>query len=123
MTERFEPLASKVPAFADLWNISDLAAFAALVAEDKLAEKAHVDLSWLIKDDGYALAKVPNPKKAETLVVTKLAGNAWAFAVGGVTIGAEDFAAPRAASVAGKVAVAAVRPGKSWQERKPVGAR
>ncbi len=119
LTEHFEPLAAAIPAFADLWNLGDLAAFAALERQDGLAKQAGVDLSWLSGDDGYALLATPTPKKAETLVGTRKVGDAWAFAVGGVNINGADLVRQREKSTDGALAKQAARPKSAWHETRP----
>jgi hypothetical protein len=60
-------LATMVPLYADLQNITDLSTVAALIRKDELAKKAGIDLDWLTSDN-YKLAAYPTPKTAETLV-------------------------------------------------------
>jgi hypothetical protein len=80
-------LATALPVVADLQNIADWSLLASLIRRDHLDRKAGLDLSWLMDESAYQVAKVPVPKTAQTLV-TFTNGS---MAAGGVTISVEPF--------------------------------
>ena len=61
-------LATVVPVYAELQNVSDLALLAALIRQDGLAEKGGVDMKWVLEAENYKVATLPTPRTAETLV-------------------------------------------------------
>jgi hypothetical protein len=61
-------LATVVPLFADLQNVSDLAVVASLIRKDRLDQKAGLDLAWITSEANYPISPIPTPKQAETLV-------------------------------------------------------
>lgn len=85
-------LATALPVVADLQNIADCSLLACLVRRDHLDRTAGIDLSWLMDESAYPVAKVPVPKTAQTLV-TFTNGS---MAAGGVTISTEPFIADNA---------------------------
>jgi hypothetical protein len=75
-------LATTVPLYADLQNVVDLSVVAALIRKEQLAQKAGVDLSWVLAAENYKPATFPTPRTAETLV--NFTGGS--IVAGGVTI-------------------------------------
>ncbi len=66
---KMEQIALRSPLYAELQNIADLALVASLIRHDRLAQKAKVDLGWLLADDSiYAVETVRVPRFTETLV-------------------------------------------------------
>jgi hypothetical protein len=65
---KFNPLATVTPLYADLQNVTDLSVIAALIRKDNLAQKAGLDLSWLMSEANYKCAAYPTPQTAETVV-------------------------------------------------------
>ncbi|MFQ5733712.1 MAG: DUF1598 domain-containing protein [Planctomycetaceae bacterium] len=94
-TRKLADLERTRPVFADLQNLADVAVLAALIDTDRLAEKAGWDLSWLLKPDGYSVAKIPAPRTAETLVSFKSRGRRTVTVAGGVRLTPRKFAAKR----------------------------
>jgi hypothetical protein len=84
-TNKFPQIAAAVPAFADLWNITDLALLAALIGQDRLHVKAGWKLDWVLSEKGYPVAKVPVIRTADTVAHYRTG----AYIVGGVEL---DFA-------------------------------
>ena len=85
-------LATALPVVADLQNIADWSLLASLIRRDHLDRKAGINLSWLLDESAYQVARVPVPKTAQTLV-TFTNGS---MAAGGVTISVEPFIADNA---------------------------
>jgi hypothetical protein len=112
--ENFEALARQMPSWADLANLGDLSVLAALVSEDRLAEKAGWDLSWILDPKGYAVARMPAPKSAATLCNFVVQGNFAIFVSGGIWIKPADWAAKRASDQ--RVAEKASRPESGWRK-------
>jgi hypothetical protein len=81
-TSKFPQIAAAVPAFADLWNITDLALLAALIGQDRLHEKAGWKLDWVLSPKGYPVPKVPVIRTTDTLAMYR----AGAYIVGGVEL-------------------------------------
>jgi len=94
VTRSMEQLARRIPAFADLQNISDLALVATLLGKQKLHERAGWDPSWVLDPDGYAVASLDVPKRAPTLVNYHATHSRVIFAAGGVLLSPADFAEP-----------------------------
>lgn len=118
-TENFVDLADAIPAFADLWNLTDLGTLAALIRHDRLAEKCSLDLSWVRAEDAYVVPEVPVAKQVDTLVAMKVSGRTLNFAVGGVTIDPGDVVAMenRRTDTTENLAGAAKRPTEGWSRR------
>ncbi|MEX2213561.1 MAG: DUF1598 domain-containing protein [Phycisphaeraceae bacterium] len=86
VTKHFERLSQAIPAFADLANLSDLSLAAALIGSDKLHDKAQWDMTWVLDEKGYEVAKVKVPTTAETLVNSKRTTRMVIFVGGGVLL-------------------------------------
>lgn len=67
-TQHYAELAERDPVFADLQNIFDLSLVAALVHQEKLAEKARWNLGCFAPEGEYQLATYPVPKTVPTVV-------------------------------------------------------
>jgi hypothetical protein len=67
-TAKIEALSAVVPLFAELQNVADVSVLASVIRRDRLDEKAGIDLSWFMAEDGYKPKAVPSPRTAETLV-------------------------------------------------------
>lgn len=81
-TKYFPQMAEKIPAFADMWNITDLATLAALIGSDRLHEKVSWNLDWILNKNGYPVQKLTVPRTAETLARYKSS----VYVVGGVVL-------------------------------------
>ena len=81
---RMDKLSEEVLPFADLANCTDLALAAALIREDKLAERAGWDLSWVLKS--YPVGAMEVPKSAQTLVNCAMNGSMLILTSGGVLL-------------------------------------
>ena len=86
VTKHLPRLAQAIPAFADLENLSDLSLVAALIAGDKLHEKAQWDMGPVLDEKGFAVAKVTVPKTAQTLVNFKATSRMVLYIGGGVLL-------------------------------------
>ena len=85
-TEKMPLLCANVPLLGDLANITDLATVAALIRQDRLAERIRWDMSWVL-GGSYRLATLPTPRSTNTLV--NFAGGS--IAAGGVSLSPERF--------------------------------
>jgi hypothetical protein len=102
--ENFEALARSLLPWSDLCNLSDLSVLAALVSEDRLAEKAGWDPGWVLDPRGYPVARMAAPTSAATLCSVTVLGSSAVFVTGGVWINPAEWAAKRSAddTIAGK---------------------
>ena len=84
LSAKIPEVAARIDAVADLQNITDCFLLAALIQEDQLDQKAHLDLQWLYSDPEhhYPTATVTTPRTADTIV--HINGNV--IAQGGVAI-------------------------------------
>jgi hypothetical protein len=88
-------LAEKLPAFADLCNLSDLGLVAAIMRHEKLAERCRWDLDWVLdRKNGYPVPEHPTPRQVETLANHKSNGSNLSVAVGGVVLDLSATASP-----------------------------
>jgi len=110
--ESFDALLKHLLSWSDLANLGDLSVLAALVAEDKLAEKAGWDLAWVLDSKGYPVTKMKAPESAATLCNLVVSGTSAIFVTGGVWIKPAEWAEKRAPD--GKVAEKASRPEEGW---------
>ncbi len=67
-TAKIPQLATMVPVFADLQNVADLSLIAHLIQNDKLDQKASVDLSWILAEKNFKTTTLPTPHTADTIV-------------------------------------------------------
>ncbi len=90
MTEHYGELAKQMPVFQDLRNLMDLTVVATLIQQERLADKAGLDLSLLLEsNDTIELASYPTPESVapECSFIRGRAGVV-ATASGGVDINA-----------------------------------
>jgi Protein of unknown function (DUF1598) len=88
MTEKFSELSREMPVFGDLRNTIDMSIVATLIVQERLAEKAGIDLAVLAGREGeIELVSYPTPKTIEPQCSFVRAGRGWTVtASGGVTI-------------------------------------
>ncbi|MDA1015787.1 MAG: DUF1598 domain-containing protein [Planctomycetota bacterium] len=67
-TKNIEELEDKVPCFADLHNLTDLAVIAMLIERDGLHRRIGLDAAWILAAENYHPQKISAPRQAETLV-------------------------------------------------------
>jgi hypothetical protein len=67
-TKNMPALATAVPLYAELQNVTDESLLANLIRRDRLAEKVGWDQRWLLDDSACPVEKVPVPRTAQTLV-------------------------------------------------------
>jgi hypothetical protein len=118
-SKKMSDVAAKVEAIADLQNVTDCFMVAALIRQDRLAEKAGLDLAWLWSAPGaatYKTASLPTPRTAETVV--RISGNV--LAQGGVSLAyANLVAVPRNTDGKATFGAPAARPAGGWFVVKP----
>ncbi len=110
-TKFFPQMAAAVPAFADLWNLTDLALVGALIERDKLHVKAQWNMDWVLKKDGYPVAKVEVPREADTMANYRLG----AYIIGGVVLDVTGPARERETDQEGKLDAVEARPKDDWK--------
>jgi hypothetical protein len=113
-SKKMGEVAAKVEAIADLQNVTDCFMTAALIRQDRLAEKAGLDWAWLLSAEGaarYRTASLTVPRTAETVV--RISGNV--IAQGGVSLAYASFTGVER-NQDGKTAfaAAAARPAEGW---------
>ena len=108
LTKKIPEAAARIDAFADLQNITDCFMVAALIQQDKLAEKAGLDAAW-IPDSTLATATVHTPKTAQTVV--HISGNV--IAQGGVAFARRAFTGTER-DAAATIPTRADRPTQTW---------
>lgn len=112
-------VAAVVDSIADLQNITDLLVVAALIHQDRLAQRAGVDLSWATEETGYSPVRCPVAVSADTMVHF----TSGSVVAGGVTITTRALmvAAARQQDEKGTLTAAAKRPTEDWRlvERAP----
>lgn len=110
--ENFETLLRHLLSWADLANLGDLSVVAALVSEDRLAEKTGWDLAWILDPKGYPAAPVTGPVSAATLCSVAVSGENAIFVSGGVWIKPAEWAGKRSPdeTLAGRGS----RPAEGW---------
>jgi hypothetical protein len=118
-SKKMNDVAAKVEALADLQNVTDCFMVAALLRQDRLAEKSGVDFTWLLSAQGavrYKTATLPVPKTAETVV--RVSGNV--IAQGGVALPLADLTGvPRENDGKTPFSAATARPTEGWFLVKP----
>lgn len=118
-TKHFPQMAAAIPAFADLWNITDLALVAALIGQDRLHEKASWKLDWLLDEKaGYPVPKVPVAREADTVANYRTG----VYVIGGVTLDFSEYVKPdaRDRDEDGKLKELESRPAnEDWKSVKP----
>jgi len=83
-------IASNNPIYADLQNIADLSLLANLIRQDKLAQRANLDLTWLLDDSTCHTQSIPVPRSTDTLV-NYTNGS---LAAGGVSLSVAPYLSP-----------------------------
>jgi hypothetical protein len=84
LTREFGAISEWILAWADLENVADLAIVAALIARERLAERAGWDLGWVL--ERYPVGGVDTPRRAPPLVNYHVPGGAVIYLGGGVRI-------------------------------------
>ncbi|MBC8114090.1 MAG: DUF1598 domain-containing protein [Candidatus Saccharimonas sp.] len=98
-TDKYPELAEKSPVFAELQNLIDLSVFAALVQQERLAEKAGWKMTTLLDEQRFGHPTFNAPKKIASLVNFKRAGsNLVGLVGGGVTIRPQQVLSKAASS-------------------------
>ncbi len=110
-TKYFPQLAAAIPAFADLWNITDLALVAALIGEDRLHQKAGWDIRWVMDPKGYPVEKLPVARTADTLGL--YTGSV--YIIGGIELSLNKYVKERQRDEEGKVKEHRARPSEGWR--------
>ena len=83
-------IAAATPIYADLQNIADLSLLANLIRQDNLAQRANLDLTWLLDDSLYHTQSIPIPRSTDTLV-NYTNGS---LAAGGVSLSVAPYLSP-----------------------------
>ncbi|MEJ5341549.1 MAG: DUF1598 domain-containing protein [Thermogutta sp.] len=91
MTTRYEELSKADPVFGQVRNCMDLATLGALIAQERLLEKAQLSLPALLGEDVVATAKLtPARHVSPTAVFARIRGGTM-FVTGGVQINAWEI--------------------------------
>lgn len=86
MTRRYADLAKAEPVFGQLRNCMDLAVVSALLAQEKLLNKAGCRLPQLTGTDGVPTVKLDPPKQVPSKATSAKKGRTWVVAAGGVSV-------------------------------------
>ena len=87
MTAHYDELAVAAPVFGELRNCMQLALVGALIAHERLADKADCALPALMQESTLKTLQLPVPKQVDSHVRTVQHGKMWTFsASGGVNI-------------------------------------
>lgn len=89
LTERMPQLAAAAPIYADLQNLADLALLAALIRQEKLAERAGWNFAWAMDENALPVRKVPVPRQTATLANH----SSGSVVAGGVSLGVSPIVA------------------------------
>jgi hypothetical protein len=106
-------VAQRIDAIADLQNVVDCFMVAALIRQDRLAEKAGLDWAWLTSAEGiaqYKTASLPVPRTADTVV--HISGNV--LAQGGVALAYANFTGVGRSTDKPVFQAAPARPADAW---------
>jgi hypothetical protein len=116
MTAHYDELAVAEPVFGDLRNCMQLALVGALMAHERLAERADCHLPALMQDATLKTSVLPVPKQVDSRVSMVKQGHAWVIsASGGVNIRPGAIVSKARESAAPAEARAkASSTGKSW---------
>ncbi len=98
MTARYEELSKADPVFGQVRNCMDLATVAALIANERLLEKANLALPTILGNDGVKPAELPPAKYVPAKSVFGRVGRNWMFVTGGVEINAWELASRQSVS-------------------------
>lgn len=89
MTEKYEELSKEMPIFRDLRNAMDMAVVSTLIVQQKLDQKAGIDLGPLMSDDAFELVSYTAPKALDPQCSFVKGRSGWVVtASGGVDINA-----------------------------------
>jgi hypothetical protein len=93
MTDSFEELSREIPVFSDLRNIMDMTVIATLIVQERLAEKAELDLAVLSGEaEAIELAAYSVPKSVDPQCSFIQGRSGWVVtASGGVDINAFEI--------------------------------
>lgn len=93
MTESFDELSQEIPVFSDLRNIMDMTVIATLIVQERLAQKAELDLAVLSGEaDAIELAAYSAPKSVDPQCSFIQGRSGWVVtASGGVDINAFEI--------------------------------
>ena len=123
MTDSFAELSREMPVFSDLQNIMDMTVVATLIVQERLDERAGVDLS-VLTDNGDALPLMSHavPKAVDPQCSFIRGRNGWVVtASGGVDINAFDIVEKQTAGAgvaeARTAAIAAATSDRWWWNR------
>ena len=93
-TKHYAELEQKLPIFAELSNVMDLAIVSALVSKERLIERAEVSLPTLVGSDVLPAAKFEAPREVDSKASFVKKGSNWIIsASGGVLINSWEMAA------------------------------
>ena len=122
MTEHYDALSKEMPIFRELRNLMDLTVVSTLIVQERLADRADLDMAVLMEDeDAVELASYPTPQSVEPhcSFVRGQAG-VIATASGGVSVNAfqvvqdQQTTDPRVAQVRDRALAGASRDGWYW---------
>ncbi|MBX9790040.1 MAG: DUF1598 domain-containing protein [Pirellulales bacterium] len=86
-TKHYEEIEQRLPIFAELSNVMDLAVVAALVSKERLVERAECSLPTLVGTDALPAAKFEAPRQVDSKASFFKKGSNWIIsASGGVLI-------------------------------------
>jgi hypothetical protein len=116
MTSHYSELAVAAPVFGELQNCMQLALVGALIAHERMIDKAGCNLPALTQAETFKTAELPAPTQVDSKVSTVKQGTNWVFsASGGVMIHPSDAVAKARESTApAAVRAKAANTGKSW---------
>lgn len=89
--ENYEELCRSLISWADLANLTDLVALAALVGKMELHSKAKWDTAWIMDPNGYPVARLDAPKGAAVLCNHRTTNGMVLFTSGGVGLFPKDI--------------------------------
>jgi len=92
MTARYDELSKADPVFGQVRNCMDLATAAALIANERLLEKADLALPTLLGEGGVKPAELEPAKYVSSKSVFGRVGRNWMFVTGGVQINPWELA-------------------------------
>jgi hypothetical protein len=89
LTEHYEALALRLPVFAELKNLIDLAIVAALISKERLADRAECELSLLMDPEVLAVSEFAAPRQVASRASVLNKSGHWVLSVsGGVALNA-----------------------------------
>lgn len=119
MTEHYDELAAKEPAFGDLRNVMDMCVIAALIAKEQLLTKANCELTTLVGTTSkLGVLPLNSPKTVDSMCSSVKKGDELIVMSGGVLIAswqaADKTELRPAVGEARQHAKPAVAPGQAW---------